>query len=1039
MRPSDQSARDLWLAAVDRNAAADVDSALVLYRAAIRRDAGFLPAHLDYLWLMRQLGRSLSARGEYDAAWTVGTERGACLRALAWSMTSHDAPEAISRIRLAADRYGPTPCLELARRFQLPDTASGRAELLVPLVQRYPASHLILGKYSIELAREGQSRRGVQVLRHAVSVAPSSATEILLRVQLVWLFQNSMDTSAARREITSLSLKFRTQGRPFLSWLVRDPNLSRLLRSAPGGVVQSGLRLARSHNARHLEFSDFVLFGRFLYDAGDLRGAAALLGHATKIADATGSPDYALQAYLARGRVRARQGDTRNAIEDLHKARAAARALGERYSLADIYHHLAHAHESAGAWREAVAAADSFVKYGSDVGDPPMRMIRLNDAGMIRWNAGYRVAADSFFRLMVAEIESARANYTYAGAYFLRIGDLPRALRYHRLEYELEGGERKRPLAGLVRVHSELGQFDTAAVLAAIHDSLAMPPDDELLLPDILNRLGNRVHATRIMHQWAREQRRRGNPRATAIAMTKLAEFVVWDDPARARAYADSALQLARSVRYVEGELAARAAGAVAAARLGATDRAIAELGDIARESRPRKNVLFRATVLAAGGDILSRANRFSQSLAWYARAADAANQTAGDFDDDVFAARFRDARKAVFDGAALAALRLAPSERVHSLVEWSQRKKASPVAFGVQRPVPLTLGRIQASLDARTAVVDFLILGDTAVAIVVTRRSARVVPLAVKPAELGELARRLSAPLRDIRGGRLDLARASYPLDAAYRLYLGLLRPVEELLAGVDELVIVPDAPIYSVVFDALVTSSPERHLLARDYRSAAYVLDRWRVRLAPSLAGFSSVESRGVGVGVPVLVVTSPSPGDDREVREISRAWGSAAVRVLRGPAATESALLSAGRYKLLHVTSHAVSDDFDPLRSHIKLARDRRTDGLLHATEITAARLRADLVVLSSCESAAGEQFSGTGALSLARAFLAGGARSVIATQWPVGETAAVLSGRLHTSLARGQTVSASLHAAKSALRHDRATAHPFYWASYVLLGR
>jgi CHAT domain-containing protein len=74
-----------------------------------------------------------------------------------------------------------------------------------------------------------------------------------------------------------------------------------------------------------------------------------------------------------------------------------------------------------------------------------------------------------------------------------------------------------------------------------------------------------------------------------------------------------------------------------------------------------------------------------------------------------------------------------------------------------------------------------------------------------------------------------------------------------------------------------------------------------------------------------------------------------------------------------------------------------------------------------------------------VGLARAFLHAGAERVIATLWPVDDWAtAALMDRFYIELASGTDVRLALARAQRALRAERATAHPFYWAGFVIIG-
>jgi CHAT domain-containing protein len=184
-------------------------------------------------------------------------------------------------------------------------------------------------------------------------------------------------------------------------------------------------------------------------------------------------------------------------------------------------------------------------------------------------------------------------------------------------------------------------------------------------------------------------------------------------------------------------------------------------------------------------------------------------------------------------------------------------------------------------------------------------------------------------------------------------------------------------------------------------------------------------------------VLAVTHEAPGGEREVRAIEAVWRGGHVRRLEGDAATETvAQHTAADYAVLHFAVHAIADDADPLASHLRLAPDSGSDGLLHSSEIATQSHTGQLVVLSACETQMGRLYHGEGIMSLTRAFLATGATAVVATQWPVGAATADLMTGFYRSLAAGADPATALRTSQRRLRHDARTSHPFYWAGFGL---
>jgi CHAT domain-containing protein len=120
-------------------------------------------------------------------------------------------------------------------------------------------------------------------------------------------------------------------------------------------------------------------------------------------------------------------------------------------------------------------------------------------------------------------------------------------------------------------------------------------------------------------------------------------------------------------------------------------------------------------------------------------------------------------------------------------------------------------------------------------------------------------------------------------------------------------------------------------------------------------------------------------------------------------------------------------------------------------LSVREIFDLKLDADVVILSACDTAgsataavsreAGIATGGNYALDgLVRAFVGAGARSVVASHWPVPEqydaTKRLIGGMV--SAQPGQALADALEQSQLKLMDDARTSHPFYWAAFIILG-
>lgn len=143
----------------------------------------------------------------------------------------------------------------------------------------------------------------------------------------------------------------------------------------------------------------------------------------------------------------------------------------------------------------------------------------------------------------------------------------------------------------------------------------------------------------------------------------------------------------------------------------------------------------------------------------------------------------------------------------------------------------------------------------------------------------------------------------------------------------------------------------------------------------------------------------------------------------------------------FRVLHFSGHGLGED--GLGGILLSVFDRsggRVDGLVQPYEIQGLRLSAELVVLSACRTAVGEEVKGEGLLGLSRAFLLSGASQVLASLWDVDDEAtAELMKRFHEAYLReGLLPAQALRKAQRSMRSSSRWRAPHYWAGFVLQG-
>ena len=157
------------------------------------------------------------------------------------------------------------------------------------------------------------------------------------------------------------------------------------------------------------------------------------------------------------------------------------------------------------------------------------------------------------------------------------------------------------------------------------------------------------------------------------------------------------------------------------------------------------------------------------------------------------------------------------------------------------------------------------------------------------------------------------------------------------------------------------------------------------------------------------------------------------------LVGSAAMESALIArASNFNILHLAAHGELNQDSPLFSRIILAPGGDTDGSLEVHEVYGLDLaKADLVVLSACQTQLGKQSRGDDIIGLTRAFFYAGTPTVIASLWKVDDQATMdLMTSFYTHLRQGMSKAGALQAAQAETREKYP--HPKYWAAFVLTG-
>jgi CHAT domain-containing protein/tetratricopeptide (TPR) repeat protein len=344
-----------------------------------------------------------------------------------------------------------------------------------------------------------------------------------------------------------------------------------------------------------------------------------------------------------------------------------------------------------------------------------------------------------------------------------------------------------------------------------------------------------------------------------------------------------------------------------------------------------------------------------------------------------------------------------------------------------------------------------------------------------------------------------------AFNLGYAHDLYKTLLAPVDHLIQPKKDLLIVPFGALTALPFHLLVSepsTNSDEHIDFETYRHAAWLIKRHTVSILPSIASLRALRVAKsqthpvkpmVGFGDPVFnpneqLITSAggstaSPlmtaqkrsfsdywkgiGVDRsllsqalarlpetafEVEQIADKLGASRDDIHLRQSASETTLksLRLSSYRIIYFATHGlVAGDIKGLAEpSLVLTIPARPsdvdDGLLTASEIAQLSLNADWIVLSACNTIAGDKPGAEALSGLARAFFYAGAKALLVSHWAVESRAAA---RLATStfehLQSDPTIGRAEALRRAMLSYladtsDPKNAYPAFWGPFAIIG-
>jgi CHAT domain-containing protein len=425
------------------------------------------------------------------------------------------------------------------------------------------------------------------------------------------------------------------------------------------------------------------------------------------------------------------------------------------------------------------------------------------------------------------------------------------------------------------------------------------------------------------------------------------------------------------------------------------------------------------------------------------------------------------------------------------------------PDYASLSNPLPLKAKEMQALLSDQEALVLFAVAEKESYVFAMTRDRVdwRSIPSGAEA-----LSQKIAMFRRGLDVGRASDASGKsglFDLALANELYGTLLAPVDALVKDKPSLLVVPSGALTALPFHLLVTEKPAAAIPDKfdGYREAAWLLKRQAVSVLPSAASLKTLrvfarkeEStkpmtgfgdplfnpglkptdgqrstktaarslatgaytdfwQGAGVDRARLADALPQlPDTADELNAVAKDLGVAASDIHLGEDASETTVKRAplADYGIVYFATHGlVAGDVKGVAEpslvlSIPRVPSEFDDGLLTASEVAQLKLNADWVVLSACNTIAGDKPGAEALSGLARAFFYAGARALLVSHWAVNSEAATRLSistfdRLKADPKLGRAE--ALRQAMLAYLNDTSSprnAYPAFWASFALVG-
>jgi len=400
--------------------------------------------------------------------------------------------------------------------------------------------------------------------------------------------------------------------------------------------------------------------------------------------------------------------------------------------------------------------------------------------------------------------------------------------------------------------------------------------------------------------------------------------------------------------------------------------------------------------------------------------------------------------------------------------------------------PKPLQIKDVQKLLNVDEALISYLVDSEGSYLWVVRKDNASMHRIELSTKDVNKKVRYLRQHLDTSGISTLD-QMPPFPVKEAHEFYQDIFLPALPLLQGIKHLIIVPDGPLQKLPFGVLVTNPYEEELTdPKSHRSVPWLAKDYALTVLPAVSSlralrsfakkysgsepfigfgdplfsqekkipvkFSTLFSRGAIANVEEVRKFQTLPETASELYSIAQTLNAPSNNVYLRERATEHKVrtMDLTPYRTIAFATHGLmAGQFTGFTEPALVLTPpqkgtEKDDGLLTATEIAQLDLNADWVILSACNTAAGDSPGAEGLTGLAKAFFYAGTRTLLVSHWSIFSNASTaLTTQLFKQLRNNPSIGKSEALRRSMLtlmnsNEETYYAHPMAWAPFIVVG-